>query len=313
MLSLTAALVFLFSVALKGFLAIGNIENLLFNVSLLGILAVGMGVVVIGRGVDLSQIAIMGTSAALVLSLLNGGTPLPWALLLSALLALAMGAFNGIMVAFVEIPALFATLATGILFFGFGMVFLLDGAVQYLPAKQQGLAQLAQGTLLGVPYPALIFIGLMAAVQLWLNRTALGFLVYAQGDNAEAARLSGAPVRPLTVLTYMISGAIACLAGLIFATASAAIDMRVVQSTMIFDVILVVVLGGISLVGGRGSMWSVLAGALLIATLLDGMVILDVNSDVQDVIKGFVLVGAVLLDRALHRVDEETAKQGDTL
>ena len=89
--------------------------------------------------------------------------------------------------------------------------------------------------------------------------------------------------------------------------------MQIVRSTLIFDVVLVVVLGGVSLAGGRGSVVSVIAGTLLIGVLLNGMIILNVNSSIQSVIKGVVLVFAILLDRFLHPVDEETAKQGDTL
>lgn len=312
-LSLTVLLLVLFTALLDDFLAPENLFNLFYNVSLIGILAIGMGIVVIGRGIDLSQIAIMGVTSAFVLHLLANGVSMPVALVLAGLLAVGFGLLNGVVIAFVEIPALFATLASAFLFFGFGLVFLVDGALQYLPAEHQGLIAVAQGRLFGIPLPALIFLALLAIVQFGLKRTVAGYYLYAQGDSYEAARISGVPVRMMVVAAYTLGAAIAFLGGMIFAAASAAVDMRVVQSTMIFDVILVVVLGGISLVGGRGSMWSVLAGALLIATLLNGMIVLNVNSDVQDIIKGLVLVGAVLLDRALHPVDEETAKQGDTL
>jgi ribose transport system permease protein len=172
---------------------------------------------------------------------------------------------------------------------------------------------IAQGRVLGIPVPVIGFVVIATVLQFILRKTVFGELLYAQGDNLQAVRNSGAPVRVMIVIEYILSAIAGLLAGFVFAAASAAIDMQIVRSTMIFDVVLVVVLGGVSLSGGRGSIVSVFAGTLLIGILLNGMIILDINSNIQSIIKGVVLVAAILLDRALHPVDEETAKQGDTL
>ena len=116
----------------------------------------------------------------------------------------------------------------------------------------------------------------------------IGRFIYAHGDNLETARLTGIAVRPLTMLEYGICAAIGCAAGLVMAASTASMNTQIVNSTMIFDVILVVVLGGVSLVGGRGGVLSVLAGTALIGTLLNGMTIMDLNNNVQNIVKGGV-------------------------
>ena len=301
-----------FALTLDRFLTPGNLSVLVFNMSLIGILGCGMAVVVIGRGIDLSLIAIMAVTSAVLVQLLAGGTPIELAIPITLLLALAMGAVNGLIIAYFEVPALFATLATALLFFGASRVFFLDSAVLYMPGAYSSFIALASASIGGIPAPVLVFLLVALVLHLVLNRTAFGQLTYAQGDNIWAARNSGAPVRVMIVIQYMISALVAVIRGNIFSAASGAIDMQIIRSTLIFDVVLVVVLGGVSLAGGRGSIWSVIVGTLLIGILVNGMVILDLNSSVQGIAKGIVLICAILLDRFLHPVDEETAKQGDT-
>jgi ribose transport system permease protein len=302
-----------FSATLGQFLAAGNLSNLVFNMSILGILGCGMAMVVIGRGIDLSLVSIMAVGSGCLLQFLADGMSLWLAFILVFLIAVVCGLINGIIVAFLEVPALFATLATGLLFFGGSRIFLLDSMVLYLPASETFVISIAQGRILGIPVPVIGFVIVAMVLQFVLRKTVFGELLYAQGDNLQAVRNSGAPVRVMIVIEYVLSAIAGLLAGFVFAAASAAIDMQIVRSTLIFDVVLVVVLGGVSLSGGRGSIVSVVAGTLLIGILLNGMIILDINSNIQSIIKGVVLVAAILLDRALHPVDEETAKQGDTL
>jgi ribose transport system permease protein len=311
---LISAVVFvIFSFTLDKFTSSGNLSVLVFNMSLLGILGCGMAVVVIGRGVDLSMVAELAVVSACLLQLLANGVPMIVAIPITVILALVMGAINGVVIAFFEVPALFATLASSLVFFGGSRAFFLDSAVLYLPANHTTFLALAGSKVLGVPLPALIFAGLAVLLHFLLTATTFGQLTYAQGDNFAAARNAGASVRRMMVVQYMIAALTALLAGYVFTAASAAIDMQITHSTLIFDVVLVVVLGGVSLAGGRGGVQSVIVGTLLIGVLTNGMIILNINSNVQGLIKGLVLVLAILLDRFLHPVDEETAKQGDTL
>lgn len=300
-----------FALTLPGFATLGNLLTLTRSVAILGMLGIAMSVVVIGRGLDLSLVATMAVTSALTLQLLQHHWPLAAALAAALALALAIGIVNGGIIAFVEIPALFTTLATGFLIFGLGRVFLLDSVITYLPENAKAFAWIGQARFAGVPVPVLAFSLAAVLVHGLLSRTSIGRFIYAHGDNAEAARLTGIAVRPLTMLEYALCAVIGLAAGLVMAASTASMNMQVINSTLIFDVILVVVLGGVSLVGGRGSMLSVLAGTALIGTLLNGMTILDLDNNVQNIVKGAVLLAAIILDNRLHPRDEETARQGD--
>jgi ribose transport system permease protein len=277
----------------------------------LGILAVGMTVVVIGRGLDLSQVAIMAIAAAWSLKLIGEGHSLAAGLGLGLGLSLIIGIFNGFAISIIGIPALFTTLASGIFVYGIGRWLMLDEIVTYIPKGQTVLIALGQGEVYGLPVPLLIFAVTALVGHFILSRTTIGRFVYAYGDNAEAARLTGISVRVLTIEQYAFSAAVAFLAGLVTAGTTASINTLIFNSSLIFDVLLVVVLGGVSLSGGRGSIASVLAGTALIGTLLNAMILLDIQGDVQNIVKSVVLLGAIALDRKLHPRDEETARQGD--
>lgn len=310
-LAVALILVAVFSVLLDGFATVSNFFSLTRSVSALGILGLGMGLVVISRGLDLSLIAVMAVSAALTLNMLQDGHSLLVALLAGLCMAIAIGALNGFLIAFVEIPALFTTLAMGFLVYGLARTFLLASTIAYVPDEYSWLLWFGQGKLAGVPVSTLIFAVTAFATHLFLKRTTFGKFIYAQGDNDQAARMAGLSVRPMTILVYALCSAIGFLAGLVIATTTASMNTQLVNSTFVFDVILVVVLGGISLVGGRGSVVSVIAGTLLIGTLLNAMTILDFDTNAQNITKGLVLLAAILLDTWLHPRDEETARQGD--
>jgi len=266
--------------------------------------------IVISRGIDLSEVAIMAGSWAVGLIEMQSGMPIFWAAVLALAVALAIGAANGIMVAFVEAPALFVTLAAGFVIYGAAFWF-APAWVVYAPKDSPALLFLGSGHLFGVPMPIFVFAISAIVVHFLLSRTSTGRFIYSQGDNPEAARLAGIALRPLIVLEYMIVAFLAWIAGLVWVGTTGSIQMAVVQGTYVFDVILVVVLGGISLIGGRGSVFSVVVGCALIGTLLNAFTIMDVNSEVQNIIRGGVLLAAIILDNWLHPRDEETARQGD--
>ncbi len=148
-------------------------------------------------------------------------------------------------------------------------------------------------------------------VHVLLSRTVLGRFIYAHGDNPEAARLAGLPTRPLTMLQYALCAGVGYVGGVVMIAQTSLMHLQVVESTLIFDVIMVVVLGGVSLTGGRGNVMSVIAGTLLIGVLLNGMTILDMDVQTQNIVKGIVLLVAIVLDAVLYPRDEETSKQGD--
>ena len=300
-----------FAFALPGFLTANNMLNLVRSVSILGILGVAMGLVVIGRGIDLSLVALMAISVAWTLSMIAAGMPLPQAIAIGLAFSVAIGALNGWFVAYVEIPAIFATLAMGTLIYGFGRYFLFDLDVVYMPPAGEPLLWLGQGTVLGVPVPIYLFAGVCLAGHAFLRFAKSGRYLRAVGDNMLAARITGVPTRPTIVLQYVLSSLIGYLAGVITAASVASMNTRVAISTYVYDVILVVVLGGIGLSGGRGGIRNVIVGTLLIGVLLNGMTIMDIQYTVQNVIKGAILLTAIVIDTILNPRDEQTAQQGD--
>jgi ribose transport system permease protein len=300
-----------FAFALPGFLTGSNLLNLLRSVSILGMLGVAMGLVVIGRGIDLSLVATMAVAVGWALQLTQHGTPLGPALLLGLGLSLAVGALNGVLIAYVEIPAIFATLAMGTLVYGFGRYFLFDLDVVYLPASADVLRVIGQGEVFGIPTPIVMFGAVCAAAALFLRHARAGRYLRAVGDNLAAARISGVPVRPIVVAKYMLSALIGYAAGLVMAASVASMNIRVANSTLVYDVVLVVVLGGIGLSGGRGGVRNVVVGTLLIGVLFNGMTILDIQYTVQNVIKGVILLAAIVIDTLVNPRDEQTAQQGD--
>ncbi len=309
-LLITVVLLIVFGFTLNGFATVPNLLNLLRSISILGVLGLGMGLIVISRGIDLSEVAIMAGSWSIALIEMQRGMPVAAAVLIALAVALVIGFINGVMVAFVEAPPLFVTLAAGFVIYGLAFWF-APAWVVYAPKDEPGLMFLGAGRLFGIPVPILVFAAAAIAMQLFLSRTSIGRFIYAQGDNPEAARLSGVALRPLIILEYVIVALLAWLAGFVWVGTTGSMQMAITQGTMIFDVVLVVVIGGISLIGGRGSVFSVVVGCVLIGTLLNAFTIMDVNSEVQNIIKGVVLLAAIVLDNWLHPRDEETARQGD--
>lgn len=310
-LALTAIIFLVLSVTLSGFLTVGNLFTLARNVSILGILALGMAIVVIGRGIDLSQIATLAVCAAIAVTLINGGTSVPVALVAGLVLAILIGMLNGWLVSVIEIPPLFTTLATSLLTLGVTRALVVPHYQVFLQPGHESLQSLGGTVAGGVPVPLIVFAVCAVLVHLFLSRTVLGRFIYAHGDNAQAARLSGIATRPLTMVEYGLSAAIGYVAGIVMVASTSLMHLQIAESTMIFDVILVVVLGGISLVGGRGNVLSVIAGTLLIGVLLNAMTIMNLDVQTQNIIKGAVLLVAIVFDSYVHPRDEETAKQGD--
>ncbi|MEI6799679.1 MAG: ABC transporter permease, partial [Pseudomonadota bacterium] len=164
---------------------------------------------------------------------------------------------------------------------------------------------------LGVPVPVIVFALSSLLAYLALRYLRGGRFVYAMGDNPVAARTTGVPVRVMMVLQYVISALVALVAGLLMSMLVASMNTRIASGTLVYDVILVVVLGGISLSGGRGGIFSVVVGTLLIGILLNGMTLLNLTYTAQNVIKALVLLLALILDTLINPRDEQTAQQGD--
>ncbi len=306
-----------FSVFLDKFFSAGNLLTLMRSVSILGILSIAMAVVVISKGIDLSLIATLAVGTALA-SVLSSGDVLPsidlpfiYAVILGFIFTAILCAMTGILVAYWDMASVFVTLAMAGVIYGLGRTLFIRDELNYLPEDAAWLEYLGRGQLFGVPMPIICFLMLAIIMHLLLTKTTFGKFVYSIGDSGLAARTAGVPVRPILVMIFILAGTVAYFAGLLTAGAISSINTRMVAGSMIYDVLLVVVVGGIGLSGGKGGMHNVILGTLLIGTLLNGMVIMDISFIVQNLIKGIILLLAIMTDTLLNPRDEQTTQQGD--
>ena len=274
------------------------------------ILACGMGVVVISRGLDLSLVAAMVAGAATFGILIGGGLPGFAALGLAVLAMVLVGLMNGWLIAYAEIPAMLATLATAMVITGTFRFGLLQGEFLLLwPATDPAVRPLSADLVPGLRVPVVLAVLITWAV---LKYSTPGRVTYAMGDNFVAARLSGLPARTTTLMIYVFAALTALVAGLISAAASGTVDFRAVTSgSLLFEVILVIVLGGIPLRGGRGGVRNILVGLALVAVLRNGMTLMNLSTQTQDRLKGLVLILAIVTDNYLNPRDTETDTVGD--
>jgi ribose transport system permease protein len=307
------ALVLLFSIFIPGFATLGNLRVIASNSAALVILSCGMGMVIISRGLDLSLIATM-VAGATVFALTSGaGFSWPLALALALLAVGAIGFINGWLIAYVEISAMLATLASAMVVTGFFRYVVLGGEYLLLLPKTNPAVLFFSGDIVpGLSAPVALMIVAFVLTGILLRYTTFGRITYAMGDNFQAARLTGLPVRTTTLMIYIYAAVMALLAGLVISASSGTVDFRTVTNgTLLFEVILVVVLGGIPLRGGRGGMRNIFVGAALIAVLRNGMTLVDLTTQTQDVLKGLVLVIAIATDNYFNPRDTETDTVGD--
>ena len=300
-----------FLLLLPGFAQVDNLLTLLQNVAILGILGLGMAVVVIGRGIDISMIAALAVPSGFLLQSVSNGQSIEVAALQALVLSLLFGLVNGWLVAYAEVPSLFTTLASGLFLAGLGQAAIFQLEVVQWPTALDAMVWIGRGSLGGIPMPVVMFGLACALMAVLLRRLRAGAFIYAIGDNPLTARATGLPTRPIILLEYLLAAIIGLFAGLVMAASVNSMPTRIYNSTMVYDVVLVVVLGGIGLSGGRGGVVNVIIGTLLIGTMLNGMTIMDVSYSVQNIIKGLVLLAAILIDSVLNPRNEETAQQGD--
>ncbi|WP_370937472.1 ABC transporter permease [Amycolatopsis sp. cg13] len=310
-LGITVLLALVAGATTTNFLTAGNFGSILNLSAAFGILAIGEAIVVLGKGLDLSVAGIGLGCAQATLAFISEGMPEWQAIALMAGLALAIGLVNGILVVVFEVPALFVTLATGMLAIGGIDILFLSQNVYGVPAGSF-LSHLSGGGVLGVPRPVLIAGGAFLLAWLFVAYTSPGRLIRAMGDNFETARSTGAPVRPLQILTYVLSALLAAVAGFVTVSIQGSVQTTVTSfDPILFTALTVVVIGGVSLSGGRGTILGVLAGALFVGVLNNLLVLHGLSTAVQDLIRGAVLAAAIAFDAWLHPRNEETEKSGE--
>ena len=273
-----------------------NLVNVLRQISINGILAIGMTFVILTAGIDLSIGSLLAIAGMVAASLVAGDHPANP--LLAALAAVAVGAafgaVNGMLIARFRVPAFVATL--GMLSIGRGATLLYSGG-QPIPGLSLGYRYIGQGVIGGVPVPVILFAIVFLAAWLTLRFTIYGRHVYAVGGNVRSAKTSGIATERIIFSVYVLMGALSGLAGVVLtARTTAALPQAGLGYEL--DAIAAVVIGGTSLTGGVGSIIFTLIGVLIIGVLSNGLDLLGVSSYYQQIIKGTIIVVAVLIDRS---------------
>lgn len=284
------------------FLTSGNISNILLQTSINGVLAIGMTFVILTRGIDLSVGSVVALAGIVSGSLATTsatagvfGAPYPPFVAMTAgiLVGLGCGTIVGIIVSRFAVPAFVATL--GMLSAARGMT-LIYGGGKPVPGLTPAFRWIGTGDVFGIPMPVVI-LACVFIVSWWvLNRTRFGRYIYAVGGNPHAAKTSGINVTRIRFVVYTISGALSGLAGMML---SARTGSALPQAGVAYelDAIAAVVIGGTSLSGGVGRVTGTLIGALIIGVMNNGLDLLGIQSYYQQVIKGALIVGAVMLDQ----------------
>ena len=288
-----AALVAALSFLSPSFRALANLLNVLRQISVNALLAFGMTTVILAAGIDLSVGSVLAFSGALAAGFSVKGWPPALAMAAALGVGALLGAFNGFLVAWARIAPFIVTLAGLTIFRGATLVYTDGRPITGLP---DAFDALGNGAALGMPVPVWVMLAFLALTHFLLRFTALGRAIYAVGGNEEAARLSGIPIAGVKLFTYGYSGLAAALAALVL-TGRLDSAQPTAGSGFELDAIAAVVVGGTSLFGGRGGVLGSFLGASIIGVLNNGMNLLDVSAFYQQIVKGAVILGALLVDR----------------
>ena len=283
------------------FLKRGNLLNIMKQISVVAIIAIGMTMIIITAGIDLSVgslLALSGVITALSIQSLGGDAPTTGHLWLGALAGILVcglaGLFTGGLVTLFRIPAFIATL--GIMFSARGLAFIFADS-EPIAVQNESFGWLGRGRdFFGLPNSVILMLILYTIAHVLMTRTSIGRYIYAVGGNPEAARLSGVPVKWVLLFAYTITGLLAGLGGVMEASLHTTGDPKSGELVEL-KVIAAVVVGGTSLAGGQGKILGTLIGAFIIAVINNGMNLTGVESHMQNVIYGAVILIAVIIDR----------------
>jgi ribose transport system permease protein len=287
------------------FLTVNNVWNVMQQISVNICISVGMTLVVLTSGIDLSVGSVLALSGAITAGLLKNG--IEWqgqnlyvgftvlgAILAGLLAGGLIGCFNGWTITRFKVPPFVATLAMLTMARGLTLLWTKGFPISVLGP---GFDFIGTGWLLGIPVPVWISLVVILAALVLTKKMSIGRYIYAIGGNENAARLSGININKVKIIVYGLAGVLAAVGGLIV---TARLDSAQPNAGISYelDAIAAVVIGGTSLAGGRGSIWGTVLGAVIIGVLNNGLVLLNVSPFWQEVVKGLVILLAVIIDRA---------------
>ncbi len=278
------------------FLSTKNILNLVRQVSFISIIGFGSALILICGGLDLSPGAIVAVTSVVSASFGRGEYPVIFAILIGLCVGLAAGIINGIFVTKLKVPPFIATLGMMTSAKGIAMLYTDGNSVNGLTDSYRIWGA---GKLLGIPIPIIIMLILAVIMYILLEHTPYGRHVVAVGDNEQAAKISGIKTERIILSVYIIGGMLASVASILMSGRIAS-GQPLLGEGYEMDAISAAVVGGVSLKGGVGSIWGVVCGALIIGIINNGMNLLGVSSYWQQVVKGIIIVLAIVLDQLKH-------------
>ena len=288
------AVMIIFTSLNSNFATAKNLTNILTQVSINGYLAIGAMCIMITGGIDLSSGSILALSGVVTASLVQtSGTPnVPLAICAGMGIAIAFGALNGLLVSRFKIVPFITTLATMMIARGIAFIYSNGRPITGLDDSFLGLGS---GKIGMISYPVIIMIIVIILAYIFLYRTKLGRYIYAVGGNEYAARVSGVKVENVKMIAYIIGGALAGLTAVVL-TSRVTSGLPQAGDGYEMDAIAACAIGGVSLSGGKGKLWTVVIGIILLGVINNGMDMLNISSYYQDIFKGIIILIAVGLD-----------------
>lgn len=289
-----AIIVVVFAALSPIFLTERNLINILQQSSINACIAIGMTLVIIQGGIDLSVGPVAALSAVLSASLLVAGYPVPVAIAAGLLIGAGCGLFNGLLVAYGGLQPFIVTLGTLSLFRALALIITGGNPVLGVPAEFRAIFN---GAVFGIPTPVVIVAVIAAAAGLMLRKTPLGEYLLAVGGNEEAAHIAGVPIRATKIAAYVISAMLAALASLILVGRLGAAE-PILGNLWELDAIAAAAIGGASLMGGKGSIFGTILGAVILGAMRNGLTLMNVQAFYQLLATGLIIILAMLIDRA---------------
>ncbi|HIV16127.1 MAG TPA: ABC transporter permease [Candidatus Avisuccinivibrio pullicola] len=283
-----------FAVLSPVFLTVPNLINIMQQSAINAIVALGMTLVIISAGIDLSVGPVAALAAVICASLMVAGVPVPLAVLLALLGGALYGVFNGVLIAYAGLQPFIVTLGGLSLCRALALIYTGGNPIFGIP---QSFRSFINGSLLGIPCPIIIAGVVAITLYIVLTKTPLGEYIFAVGGNEEAARVCGVPVARTKIAVYVISGVLASIAALILVGRLGAADPTL-GNLWEMNAIAAAAIGGASLMGGKGSVIGTILGAIILGTLINGFTLLNIQSFYQLLATGVIIIVAMLVDRA---------------
>ena len=287
------------SVLNPAFLQVNNLLNLMRQLIINGFIALGMTFVILTGGIDLSVGSTLAFTSAMFAGLLQNGMNTGLAIVITLALGLALGLINGLLITKGKLAPFIVTLATMTIFRGLTLVY-MDGRPISGPKDDFAFQFLGKGQVFGIPFQVILFLIVYIVLSTLLNKTSHGRKIFAVGGNEKASFISGIKIDKVKVLVYVISALMAVVSGLVL-TSRLNSAQPTAGSAYEMDAIAAVVLGGTSMTGGSGSLTGTLIGILILGVLNNGLNLLGVSSFYQQIVKGVVILIAVLIDRKRNK------------